>query len=65
MRKLSWATYIVSAVAIATYMFHFWSTPPTSVALWSIAGACAIFSIYSGIISKYMITDGEAKNAHM
>ena len=42
--------YILSIVAIATYMCHFWwaGTIASSV-LWSIAGACAIGSIYHSI----------------
>jgi hypothetical protein len=42
--------YILSVVAIATYMFHFW-WPGTVGAgvLWSIAGGCAIGSIYHSL----------------
>jgi len=42
--------YILSVVAICTYMSHFWwaGTVAASV-LWGIAGACAIASIYHSI----------------
>lgn len=42
--------YILSIVGIATYMCHFW-WPGTIVSsvFWSIAGACAIASIYHSL----------------
>ena len=59
MKKMSLATYIVSVVGLGVFMSHFWwaiSSRPiaenAAVASWSIAGACAIFCIYAGIIGR-------------
>jgi len=46
-------------------MCHFWS--PIDVAipiLWPIAGACAIFSIYGGIINR-SLTENASQKAHL
>lgn len=49
--------HISSLIAVATFMAHFWGLvwQPGTVAgyvyvLWGVAGACAVFSIYSGMI---------------
>ena len=53
---------IVSAIGVGVFMSHFWW--PAYVAghvLWGIAGFCAIFSIYSGIIHRAKVEDNEKK----
>ena len=53
MKKISFATYILSIVGVAAFMSHFWW--PTfwgGAVAWPIAGACAIASIYGGIIGR-------------
>ena len=53
MKKWTIAVYAVSAVGIALFMGHFWhSNSVAGNVLWGIAGACAIFSIYGGIIGR-------------
>lgn len=53
------AIYISSVVAVVTFMLHFWWSPlgTVSLALWSIAGAFAIFSVYGGIIERSRVEE--------
>ena len=64
MRRMSLATYIVSIVGLGLFMSHFWwaaSNSPiaeiAAAASWSIAGACAIFCLYAGIIGRAQVED--------
>ena len=53
MNKMGVATFTASVVGVTLFMAHFWS--PISIGagvLWPIAGLCAIFSIYGGIIGR-------------
>ena len=61
--KWALASYIVSCIAIATYMAHFWG--PVGNILWVISGVCAIFCIYSGIIHRQVITVTDARSAQI
>jgi len=49
MNRNNLIAYILSVVAICTYMSHFWWAGAASFVLWGIAGACAIGSIYHSI----------------
>ena len=54
------AVFILSIIGVWAYMSHFWT--PTGIGgyiLWPIAGFCAIFSIYGGIIAR-----SQAENEH-
>ena len=53
--------YILSIIAAALFMAHFWWAAPVWYALWPITGFCAIGSIYSGIISRAAATDNGKK----
>ncbi len=57
------AVYLSSVVAIVTCMCHFWWSPlgTISLALWSVAGAFAIFSVYGGIIERSQIQEAGMK----
>lgn len=45
--------YMSSVISIVTFMLHFWwITSTVSLALWFVAGAFAIFSIYGGVIER-------------
>ena len=47
-----YAAYIASILGVGTYMSHFWWYDVVAGnVLWVVAGACAIFSIYGGIIT--------------
>ena len=51
--RMGIATYIVSMVGLAMFMSHFWWPAFWGVYVaWPIAGFCAIFSIYGGIIGR-------------
>ncbi|MCD6453224.1 MAG: hypothetical protein J7K77_02940 [Dehalococcoidales bacterium] len=64
MKRMGLATYIVSCVGVATFMSHFWNpVSPGASVLWPIAGACAIFSIYGGIIGRAHTEDKHARAA--
>ena len=52
MKRIVLAPFIVSIVGIALFMSHFWASYPACAPLWSLAGASAIFCIYSGIIHR-------------
>ena len=56
---MSIAVYVVSIIGVSVFMSHFWRDAPVSVILWLIAGVCAIFSIYGGIIAR-----SHAENEH-
>jgi len=46
-------SYMFSVIAISTFMCHFWwPDTTTGYALWGVAGAFAILSVYSGIIRR-------------
>lgn len=61
--------YAFSVISVTTFMFHFWvidmsnfgisgADPLSSVyPLWGIAGAFAIFSVFSGIIRRAEVRD--------
>ncbi len=47
------AIYLSSVVAIVTFILHFWwITTNVSLALWFVAAAFAVFSIYGGVIER-------------
>lgn len=51
--------YASSVIAIWTFMFHFWwPHSVASFALWGIAGAFAIFSIFGGIVRRHTVAEG-------
>ena len=56
------AVYIVSIVGVAVFMSHFWYGTLVGTILWLIAGVCAIFSIYGGIIARSHVEDGLRKS---
>ena len=48
---MHYAAYLVSILGVGTYMFHFWwYDVAAGNVLWGISAACAIFSLYAGII---------------
>ncbi|MCK4362466.1 MAG: hypothetical protein KAW13_04200 [Dehalococcoidia bacterium] len=52
------AIYLFSVISIATFMGHFWwPATNTGYALWSVSGAFAILSLYSGIIRRAEIQE--------
>lgn len=65
MKGLSLAVFIASVVGVGLFMSHFWA--PIGVGacvLWPIAGGCAIFSIYGGIINR-SVTEDAVHKAHL
>lgn len=47
------AIYMSSVVAVVTFILHFWwVTSRVSLALWFVAAAFAVFSIYGGVIER-------------
>lgn len=55
---MHFAAYLASILGIGTYMVHFWWTcGATGSVLWGISGACAIFSIYAGVIAAAQAED--------
>ena len=53
MKKMTIATYAVSIVGISLFVSHFWYLGSiVAYILWGITAACAIFSIYAGIIGR-------------
>jgi len=46
------AVFILSIIGVVVYMFHFSYGALVGSILGSIAGVCAIFSIYGGIIGR-------------
>lgn len=56
------ATFILSIISVALYMAHLWVPPRvSSLVLWPIAGFCAIFCIYGGIIARTSAKDNHEK----
>ena len=65
MNKMGVITFTASVLGVSLFMAHFWS--PISIGasiLWPIAGLCAIFSIYGGIISR-ALADNPVHDAHL
>ena len=58
---MSIVVYILSIIGVVAYMFHFWHGALASAILWPIAGFCATFSIYGGIIGRYQSQDEHKK----
>ena len=59
---MSMAVFILSIIGVWAYMSHFWT--PTGIGgyiLWPIAGFCALFSIYGGIIARSRAEDEHRK----
>ena len=57
--RMVFTTYIANVVGLAVFLSHFWfaaSSRPAvhfaAIAFWAIAVACAIFSIYGGMITR-------------
>ena len=57
--RMTFTTYIANVVGLGFFLSHFWfaaSSRPAlhlaAIALWAIAVACAIFSIYGGLIMR-------------
>ena len=45
--------YMSSVVSIVTFILHFWwITTTVSLALWFVAAAFAVFSVYGGLIER-------------
>ncbi|MGB2798593.1 MAG: hypothetical protein WBC55_09340 [Dehalococcoidia bacterium] len=61
------AVYVSSVIAVVTFMCHFWWSPlgTVSLALWAIAGAFAIFSVYGGIIERSQIQEAGMKKGRV
>jgi hypothetical protein len=55
MTKTVLAPFIVSIVGFGFFMNHFWLTGISASVLWSLAGASAIYCLYSGIIHRSMV----------
>jgi len=55
MTKTVLAPFIVSIVGIGFFMNHFWQSGISASVLWSLAGASAIYCLYSGIIHRSMV----------
>ncbi len=57
--RMTFSTYIANVIGLGLFLAHFWfaaSSRPAlhlaAIALWAIAVACAIFSIYGGLITR-------------
>lgn len=59
MNRMVLTTYVANIVGLGLFLAHFWFTAANrpflnfvAIGFWAIAAACAIFSIYGGIISR-------------
>ena len=55
--RMTFTTYIANVVGLGVFLAHFWFAASSrlafaAIALWAIAVACAIFSIYGGLITR-------------
>ena len=61
MSKIVLAPFIVSIVGIGLFMNHFWQTGISASVVWALAGASAVYCLYSGIIHRSMVGNPQQK----